>query len=330
MRKFYIVSATFFLIFGIIYNISFAKDMPKLYIEDTIKYENTENVTVNLYMKNADSALVTLGFDLKYDTSKLKYVNSKAGKDLNATMKLAEDFPEASKISVGILSLSGLKNDGLYYSFTFEVLDSKENIPLELYLKEAVNNSGEDVKIELQGGEIKISSNQTEAASPAQTARDQKISEFEKTNVNELEKLETIISQNGNVEILDEDIVSYEIEDLGILEILDDGTMIPNKEGTTKVRVKLNGEVIGNVLVEVKDGKVINISWTDDKTDFESTGSIQPLNKSYEKTNYSENINTIRENIPTLKFDSNIVSIVVALLIILLVLIIYIKNRKGK
>ncbi len=127
---------------------SLATSTPKVYLEDAIKYDNSENVTVNIYMEDVNEEIVSLGLDLKYDTSKLEYVNSKAGKDLKATLKLDENFPEESRVAIGIISMTGLKNNGLYYQITFKVKDDSSNIPLELSLREATNSDGKDIPIE--------------------------------------------------------------------------------------------------------------------------------------------------------------------------------------
>lgn len=72
----------------------------------------------------------------------------------------------------------------------------------------------------------------------------------------EIETIENIITKNADIEITPEDSITYEVEDSNIAEIANNGLIIPNQEGTTKVKVSLNGQDIGTVDVVVKDGKV--------------------------------------------------------------------------
>lgn len=150
MKKITIFFSAFVLILSTLNVFSIAAGTPKVYLEDAIKYDNSENVTVSIYMENVNEEIVTLGLDLKYDTSKLEYINSKAGKDLKATLKLDEDFPEESRVAIGIIAMNGLKNNGLYYQITFKVKDDSSNIPLEISLREATNSDGKDIQVETQ------------------------------------------------------------------------------------------------------------------------------------------------------------------------------------
>ena len=72
----------------------------------------------------------------------------------------------------------------------------------------------------------------------------------------EIETIENIITKNADIEITPEDSITYEVEDSNIAEIANNGLIIPNQEGTTKVKVSLNGQDIGTLDVVVKDGKV--------------------------------------------------------------------------
>ena len=96
----------------------------------------------------------------------------------------------------------------------------------------------------------------------------QELANFETKDVELLESIENIIISNGNVELLPEDELIYEIEHNDVLEVLDDGTMIPKKDGTTTVRIKLNGNIIGTVQIKVQNGKVSKIAKVKNKDDF--------------------------------------------------------------
>lgn len=137
-------------------NSSLAKENPKIYLENIAKYDNSENVTINIYMENVNSDIAVLGLDLKYDTSKLEYVSSKAGKDLKATVKLDENIPEESRVSIAIMSLNGLRNDGLYYQITFKGKDNNGTTPLDISVREATDSDGNEINIETLGTEVSL------------------------------------------------------------------------------------------------------------------------------------------------------------------------------
>lgn len=247
---------------------SLAANTPKIYIEDVIKYDNKETVTVSIYMKDTNPDIVTLGLDLKYDTSKLEYVNSKAGKDLTATLKLDENMPEESKVAIAVLSISGLKKDGLYYQITFKVKDASQDIPLELLVKEATDSDGNDIKIETTNGKIVIATAEKEPVEnkPIENKPVEKIEDFEVDKVDEITSIEDVISNVTKIEVGQDDVITYEVEDTDIVEILKDGTIIPNKNGTSKVRVKMNGKDIGTIEISVKDGLIEKITGKEEIT----------------------------------------------------------------
>lgn len=255
---------------------SFADSKPTLYVKDIVKYKNQDKVTVEIFMENTNSKIVTLGLDLEYDSSKLEYLDSEAGKDLNATIKLAENVPDESRVAIGIVSLGGLKKDGIYYEIDFKVKDMTNDIPLKLKVKEATDSNGNEIEITSRDGTIKISKDDKKEEKQEVATTNQQINNFEKTEVEDLENIEELIKENGNIEISNEDCLAYETVDSNVVEILDDGTMIPNQDGTTKVKVKLNDQIVGNIEVEVKDGKITKLSGNEEtKTNSETNNYIE-------------------------------------------------------
>lgn len=268
MKKTIVFFSIFVIVISIFSVLSLAANTPKIYIEDVIKYDNKETVTVSIYMKDTNPDIVTLGLDLKYDTSKLEYVNSKAGKDLTATLKLDENMPEESKVAIAVLSISGLKKDGLYYQITFKVKDASQDIPLELLVKEATDSDGNDIKIETTNGKIVIATAEKEPVEnkPIENKPVEKIEDFEVDKVDEITSIEDVISNVTKIEVGQDDVITYEVEDTDIVEILKDGTIIPNKNGTSKVRVKMNGKDIGTIEISVKDGLIEKITGKEEIT----------------------------------------------------------------
>lgn len=282
----------------------YSAEETRLYIENATKYINEENVTIKICLENISEKIHTLGFDIKYDTAKLEFINAKEGKDMHASMQLAENIKEKNKVAIGAISINGFKNNGEYYLVTFKVLEEVQDIPLEITLTEACDSEGNNLAIKTVGGAIKISKEETQEKQE-KTEEKQKIEKFEVTNPEKLEKLDKIIKENGNIEIKEQDIVTYETENNDILEILTDGTIIAKSDGVTNVKVKLNDETIGNIEIEIENGKVEKIS--------AKTNQIES----------KEEIHKDRKNIIT-------GTCIVIILGLILIFIIYKKTRRNK
>lgn len=329
MKKILLFFSVFIIALSIFDIFSLAASLPKVYLEDIIKYENNENVTVNIYMENINPELVTLGLDLKYDTSKLEYVSSKAGKDLKATLKLDENLADESRVAIGIVAINGLKNDGLYYQITFKVKDTKADIPLDISVREATDSNGNDIKIETVGAKIQIS-NEEKEEDKNETEKIQPIENFEVKEVEDLSTIEEIITDNTSIKIGNDDIFTYDVEDSNIVEVLSDGTMIPNKDGTSKVRVKINGQDVGIVEVTVNDGKIEKVVG---KEEAESN-----IFQSKENLSETENVNAL-ENKSILKNENNQENVnskaknyfcVIAIAFIVIIAIVVIRKHRRK
>ncbi len=250
---------------------SYASTKTCFVIKDVTKSSNSDKVTINLSLENPNKNITSWSLDVKYDQTKLEFVNSRAGKDLSATFKLAENLPSESRVAIGAVSFTGFKKAGDYYSLTFRVKDLSEDIPLEINLREISDSKGNLVDCEVKNGKILIPKNndvKVEETKEEKKQVKQEISNFEKKDIELLESIENIIISNGNIELLPEDELIYEIEHNDILEVLDDGTMIPKKDGTTTVRIKLNGEIIGTVQIYVQNGIVSKVSKAKNKKDF--------------------------------------------------------------
>lgn len=333
MKKIIAFFSVFVLILIVLNVFSLAASTPKVYLEDAIKYDNSENIIVSIYMKDVNTKIVTLGLDLKYDTSKLEYVSSKAGKDLKATLKLDENFPEESRVAIGIIAMSGLKNDGLYYQITFKVKDSSSNIPLEISLREATDSDGNDIQVDMQGAEIKITK---EEVKQEERKNIEPIQDFEIENVEDLTSIEDIITENASIEIGAEDVITYEVEDNSIVEILNDGTIIPNENGTSKVKLKMNGQNIGTVEVTVKDGKIEKVIGKKEAQEINSSSS-QTIEKNENELITGENNffadgeeNIGNDNTISKSNQSNLWIIPIIIVIIILIFILIIRKKRRK
>lgn len=235
----------------------------KVYVDRIIKYENTDEITANIYMENVNENIVTLGLDLKYDKNKLEYVSSKAGKDLEATIKYADNKADQQRLAIAIIAMNGLKKDGVYYQVKFKVKDTKNNIPLNISVREATDSKGNDIEILTSDGMIVMSNESTDDITEPQKTN-QKINRFKKQEVEQLESIEKALKEYGNIKVKEEDSLTYQVEDDRVIEVLDDGMIIPNKDGTTRIQVRLNDQNIGTVEVTVVDGKVKAISGNDE------------------------------------------------------------------
>lgn len=272
-----------------------ADSNPYVYIKDVTKYKNSDQVVIEVCAENMDGRMVTLGMDVKYNPEKLEFVSAKKGKDLKAEIQLAEDRPNQKRVAIGAVNTSGFETSGTYYTVIFKVKDSSSDIPVELNIREATDSKGNDIKIDTKNGTIKISS-ETNNEKNEKSPGNQKIETFEKKDINELTTLEEIVTENGNVEVVGYDNLVYETEDNSILEISNDGLMLPNQDGITNVRVKLNGETLGNVKVEVKDGKVLKVTGTDEVLEFvaeATTGTGKSEGTNYSNNNESNSSNNL-------------------------------------
>lgn len=298
--------------------IVYADSKTKVYIENATKYENSKNVTIKVCMENINEEIVTLSLDVKYDTSKLEYVSSKAGKDLEATLNLAENIQEESRVAIGIVSLGGLNADGEYYYVTFKVKDDSSDIPVSLNIRESTDSKGNDINVETEDGTIKMTSKKKK-----EDTKKQAIKNFEIEDVQEIETIENIISKNADIKIKPEDSITYEVENSDIAEIANNGLIIPNQEGTTAVKVKLNGQDIGTLAVVVKDGKVqkVSSSQTENASLEEIIENEMKNSNDYENTHVSQNVHILK----------NYIAITIIFVIIILIFIlILIKKRRRK
>lgn len=256
-----------FLIFIYIFScLSFAQSTPKIYIKDAVKVFSSDTVTLDIYTENLPENICALGLDIKYDSSKLEYVNSKEGENLSATMKTAENFPSENRLAIGIVALSGLKENGHYYSITFKVLDDSSDIEVNLKLREASDFNGDDVFVNVESGKIKmLSSNddtEEDDTNVLKNGDDFKISFFETEELQNPDSIPNILQRELSMVITYDDIFNYTVKDKNIVEILEDGTIIPNNDGSTKVRVKFNENDIGTMIFEIKDGNLKKVIGT--------------------------------------------------------------------
>lgn len=309
----------------------------KLYIEEAIKYQNSDEVTVNICMEDINSEIVTLLFEVDYDTSKLEFINAKKGKDLNSSMQLAENIPEESKVSIGIVTLGGLEDSGLYYTITFKVKDSSSDIPLKLLINEATNSNGESVNVLSSDGIIKISSETKKEEEKSK--ENQKIENFEITEIkDETVTLEDYVLNNGNIELSGSDNLVYEIDNVDVLEVSSDGMMIPNKNGKANVRIKLNGQTVGNTEIEVEDGKVSKITGTNEELAFKTEATtengnalskIYSSNKNMDANDENSNNENEQETNTTNKFNIKIAVLIIILVITFLFIILKFTKKKS-
>ena len=251
---------------------------PSFYIKDVTKYSNSNKVVIEIYSENISKNITSWSLDVKYDSKKLEFLNSKAGKDLSATFKLAENVPQESKVSMGAINITGFDKEGLYYQVSFKVLDDSADIPVELVAKEVCDKDGNDVSCSVKSGKI-IIPKEEKIKTETKTETKKEINDFEVTEIEQLESIENILINSANMKFDIEDDLVYETEHIDILEIMDDGTMIPKSNGITTVRIKNNYQLIGTVEIEVKDEKIIRVTKVENNNKFlpEATTSEEQI-----------------------------------------------------
>jgi len=155
--------------------------------------------------------------------------------------------------------------------------------------------------------------------------------------VQEIETIENIITKNADIEITPEDSITYEVEDSNIAEIANNGLIIPNQEGTTKVKVSLNGQDIGTVDVVVKDGKVQKVlsSKTENVVSEENEENQIEESNNFEKETFVVQANAEDKKIDVVeneKTSKNYIAIIIIFVIIILIFILILikKGRKKR
>lgn len=308
-----------------------AATKPSFYIKDVTKYSNSNKVVIEIYSENISKNITSWSLDVKYDSKKLEFLNSKAGKDLSATFKLAENVPQESKVSMGAINITGFDKEGLYYQVSFKVLDDSADIPVELVAKEVCDKDGNDVSCSVKSGKI-IIPKEEKIKTETKTETKKEINDFEVTEIEQLESIENILINSANMKFDIEDDLVYETEHIDILEIMDDGTMIPKSNGITTVRIKNNYQLIGTVEIEVKDEKIIRVTKVENNNKFlpeATTSEEQTIEEVVEE--YKKEIAKVEkaERDKLLISFCIIVLILITMTVILRIYLIIRKRNKG-
>ena len=113
--------------------------------------------------------------------------------------------------------------------------------------------------------------------------------------------------------------------------------IIPNQEGTTKVKVSLNGQDIGTVDVVVKDGKVQKVlsSKTENVVSEENEENQIEESNNFEKETFVVQANAEDKKIDVVeneKTSKNYIAIIIIFVIIILIFILILikKGRKKR
>lgn len=305
-----------------------AETKPHFYIGEAIKYENAENVSVEILLDNPNEKMATLSLRLGYDSNQLEYVNAKPGKDLNATMKLAEKVENEDEIAIGALSLSGFSKGGTYYTVNFKVKDeSAKEIPITLKVKEATDGDGNNIECETSNGVIKISKESSENVE--QNSKIEKIPSFEITEIQDFQTMEEVISNNTDIEFSSSDILEYESSDATVVEFSEDGTIFPKNDGTANIKIKLNDNQISEMEIQVENGKVTKMKTLDNIVkESENQKQVKIEADKY----FEEDKNTMSSNTQDQIEENDNIAIYIVIAVIILVIIIsfiIIKKRGG-
>ena len=326
------ITKIYLIIFVLLFSVKVeAVTKPSFYIKDVTKYSNSNKVVIEIYSENISKNITSWSLDVKYDSKKLEFLNSKAGKDLSATFKLAENVPQESKVSIGAINITGFDKEGLYYQVSFKVLDDSADIPVELVAKEVCDKDGNDLSCSVKSGKI-IIPKEEKIKTETKTETKKEINDFEVTEIEQLESIENILINSANMKFDIEDDLVYETEHIDILEIMDDGTMIPKSNGITTVRIKNNYQLIGTVEIEVKDEKIIRVTKVENNNKFlpeATTSEEQTIEEVVEE--YKKEIAKVEkaERDKLLISFCIIVLILITMTVILRIYLIIRKRNKG-
>ena len=122
--------------------------------------KEANEIKVNINLENiATSELKPIGIklDLFYDTDLLEYESCIKGSVAGFSSFLVEqDYPEESRVRIGLVSVDEIGEDGSIFQIKFKVKDAslKEKSEFRITVKELTSGSGDKIDFETKNGEI--------------------------------------------------------------------------------------------------------------------------------------------------------------------------------
>jgi len=237
----------------------------KVFIEAPETAKVGDVITAKVMVDNVDSNAVGLKLDVQYDADTLEYVSDQAGEKAKGTMNLSKHVPEEQRVRVGLVALLGLKENGCYYEVQFKVKEvASTTTKIDVKVSELTNSEGTELTYTTNAASLNVEGTAPAEAEP-QEERQEAPETLEPTEGEQGEKpeiaediptiqkpaiqipLQSTTSKNMKEYFTQgaEEEFTWNVQDVQIAELKEDGTIVPKQAGNT------------NIVVTDKDGNVV-------------------------------------------------------------------------
>lgn len=246
-----------------------AVEATKVYVETPETAKVGDVITAKVMVDSIDSSAVGLKLDVQYDADRLEYVSDQAGEKAKGTMNLSKHVPEEQRVRVGIVALLGLKENGCYYEVQFKVKEvASTTTSIDVKVAELTDSSGTELayttnttNLRIEGSEP-VQEQETPKEEPDNTTTNPLTTEGETpegetqeapetTNPTKQPAIQIALLSATTSNIKDyftqeqPEELSWNIQDVQIAELKEDGTIVPKQAGNT------------NIIITDKEGNVV-------------------------------------------------------------------------
>lgn len=246
-----------------------AVEATKVYVETPETAKVGDVITAKVMVDSIDSSAVGLKLDVQYDADRLEYVSDQAGEKAKGTMNLSKHVPEEQRVRVGIVALLGLRENGCYYEVQFKVKEvASTTTSIDVKVAELTDSSGTELayttsatNLRIEGSEP-VQEQETPKEEPDNTTTNPLTTEGETPEGETQEAPETtnptkqpaiqiplLSATTSNIKDYftqeQPEELSWNIQDVQIAELKEDGTIVPKQAGNT------------NIIITDKEGNVV-------------------------------------------------------------------------
>lgn len=272
-----------------------ASDKITFSVEDINDVEPASTINVVVQAKNLENASqkpIGIKLDLLYNPDVIEYISAEKGKNAGSAIALHENYTDEGRIRIGLVSFADMNQSGEYYSVQFKVKDniSVASTPITLEVAEVSDSSGNAINCNIQNAiisfkgvttqenpkqEEKDDANKEEINSENQVENNEKDNEKEEAkgedNVDKTEQslgiaqkiaitdkdenITSFLKEDSKLEVGTE--LTYEVENPEILEIDEQGNIVPKEKGTTKVTIRDTNNQEEIITIEVGDEETL-------------------------------------------------------------------------
>ena len=265
-------------------------------VEDINDVESGSTINVVVQAKNLENASqkpIGIKLDLLYNPDVIEYISAEKGKNAGSAIALHENYTDEGRIRIGLVSFADMNQSGEYYSVQFKVKDniSVASTPITLEVAEVSDSSGNAINCDIQNAIISFKgvtiqenpkqeddddANKEETNSENQVESNETNNEKEagakgEDNVDKTEQslgiaqkiaitdknknITSFFKEDSKLEVGTE--LTYEVENPEILEIDEQGNIVPKEKGTTKVTIRDTNNQEEIITIEVGDKETL-------------------------------------------------------------------------